>query len=243
MIRMASTQKPNRTVKKERRKEITIYLLFVGAVVGLSGLDSFKSDSLQVGHMALFSASSSRPSIMILVLSVCKTLHSGRSCDALSTIDTHELRTPSHDRWAFRFVPEPHPLGGSMRNYINGMECCQPVALFENVFLGTSRPWLPWKGRRECFVGTGARVCAIVMVLCCAQACENITGVVRVRMPKYDGQQQIQTNIDWHPWLHKPILTFQAYRGDHRKGVGNTRGYIEPVPRGWKDYQPFLRVH
>jgi len=70
------------------------------------------------------------------------------------------------------------------------------------------------------------------MVLCCAQACENITGVVRVRMPKYDGQQQIQTNIDWHPWLHKPILTFQAYRGDHRKGVGNTRGYIEPVPRG-----------
>lgn len=60
MIRVASTQKPNRRVRKEKRKEITIDLLFVRAVVGHSGLDSFKSDSLQVGHMALFSASSSK---------------------------------------------------------------------------------------------------------------------------------------------------------------------------------------
>lgn len=195
-------------------------------MVGLPGQIPFEGNSCRSNTLVILSL------LVKLMGSLC-TSH--WVCHAQSRVISPIKWSSVHasrplDRKRLRFVPEPHLLGRLVWDHVDGVERSQSVALFEDIFLGARWSGLPRKCRGEILVCTGTGVRAIVMVLCCAQACEHVAGVVRIRMPGCDGQRYLQTTIILHPGTQ--VLTCRAYREDPRRGVGNTKGYIGPIPRG-----------
>lgn len=75
-------------------------------------------------------------------------------------------------QWLLFLAPNPHVLGGLVRNYIDWVKRGQSICLVKDARVGdivdrAGYPGVfPGKGRGEWFLGAGAGVCVVMSVLC-----------------------------------------------------------------------------
>lgn len=115
-------------------------------------------------------------------------------CSSRTTL--HRVKAPPSAlgrQWP-GFVPEPHFLSGLVWDNVQRMEGRQSVALFKDIILCANRRGPPGECRGEHFARRDTRIRAIVVVLCRAQAREDIAGVVRIRTPWCHGQLHLHAN-------------------------------------------------